>query len=96
VELDIKLAGHHTIKELKQFFHTEKNKIVSDRILIILLSKQETSETTIAEMIGFCRQTVRSWKHRYNENGISGLSDLPRSGRPSNLDIEEQCLLKKK
>ena len=31
------------------------------------------------------RQTLRDWVHRYNAEGIAGLADRPRSGRPALL-----------
>jgi len=41
-----------------------------------------TGTVNVAEMIGCAVSTVRKWYHRYQEHGISGLNDLPRSGRP--------------
>jgi transposase len=32
------------------------------------------------------RQTLRDWVIRYNEAGVDGLHDLPRSGRPPRLN----------
>ena len=31
------------------------------------------------------RQTLRDWVHRYNAEGIAGLVDRPRPGRPARL-----------
>jgi len=41
-----------------------------------------TGAGNVAEMIGCAVSTVRKWYHRYQKHGISGLNDLPRSGRP--------------
>ena len=41
-----------------------------------------TGAGNVAEMIGCAASTVRKWYHRYRKHGISGLNDLPRSGRP--------------
>jgi len=38
--------------------------------------------TTIAEPLGYDPSTVRRWIQRFNHEGIAGLSDRPRSGRP--------------
>jgi transposase len=35
---------------------------------------------------GMDRQTLRDWVIRFNAEGIEGLCDRPRSGRPSWLD----------
>jgi transposase len=40
------------------------------------------------------RQTLRDWVHRYNHEGIGGLSDARRSGRPAALSAEQMEDLK--
>jgi transposase len=40
------------------------------------------------------RQTLRDWVHRYNHEGLSGLSDARRSGRPPALSAEQMQDLK--
>jgi transposase len=39
-------------------------------------------------------QTLGDWVHRYNEEGVEGLRDRPRSGRPCALDEGQQAALK--
>lgn len=34
------------------------------------------------------RQTLRDWVRRYNHNGVGGLSDAERSGRPLALSAD--------
>jgi transposase len=41
--------------------------------------------TTIAEALGCHPKTVYRWLHRFNADGLDGLTDLPRSGRPPTL-----------
>ena len=40
------------------------------------------------------RQTLRDWVHRYNDEGLGGLSDARRSGRPSALSAGQMQDLK--
>jgi transposase len=40
------------------------------------------------------RQTLRDWVHRYNAEGIAGLSDAPRGGRPPALTSEQMAELR--
>jgi transposase len=40
------------------------------------------------------RQTLRDWVHRYNAEGIAGLSDARRSGRPPALSQAQMEELK--
>jgi transposase len=40
------------------------------------------------------RQTLRDWVRRYNAEGVEGLRDRPRPGRPCALDEGRQAALK--
>jgi len=70
---------------------------VSERIHFVLLSDQGKSPPEIAALLGYSVATVRQWLTRYQDKGLAGLYDKPRSGRPrkanealqSNLD---ECL----
>jgi transposase len=55
---------------------------VGYRLVMILLSQQDSSATRIAELLGCDPRTVRRWVHRYNTHGTNGLADRPRVGRP--------------
>lgn len=47
-----------------------------------------------AAACGMDRQTPRDWVHRYNADGLAGLRDAPRSGRPAVLSAEQMAELK--
>ncbi len=55
------------------------------RMLAIALVMEGASRTYAAEAGGMTRQTLRDWVHRYNEEGVAGLRDRPRPGRPPQL-----------
>jgi transposase len=40
------------------------------------------------------RQTLSDWVHRYNVEGIEGLRDRPKPGRPCGLDEGQQAAFK--
>lgn len=54
----------------------------SRRLLALALLLDGTSRYDAARMTGMDRQTLRDWVHRYNAEGVAGLADRPRSGRP--------------
>ncbi|WP_419722167.1 helix-turn-helix domain-containing protein [Rhodococcus qingshengii] len=56
------------------------------RVRLILLAAEGHSNTSIARLLGVSRPTVISWRSRYRENGLAGLIDRPRSGRPRVVD----------
>jgi transposase len=55
------------------------------RLLAIALVLEGTPRTEAARFTGMDRQTLRDWVIRYNEEGVEGLCDRPRSGRPAQL-----------
>ena len=52
---------------------------------LLTLNRVESLET-VATLLGVSNDTVRAWRNRYQTEGIKGLSDKPRSGRP--IEIE--------
>lgn len=60
------------------------------RILAIAMALDGFSRAEAAGLCGMDRQTLRDWIHRYNEEGLNGLADRARSGRPASLSWVEQ------
>src|SRR5829696_4380055 len=58
---------------------------VVERARIVLLSAEGVPGMQIAARVGCAEPTVVTWRHRYAEAGLAGLSDLPRPGSPSPL-----------
>lgn len=56
------------------------NKVI--RAKIILLAAQGYSNDAIADRLEMPRQIVSKWRKRYFEEGMAGLQDRPRGGRP--------------
>ena len=52
------------------------------RARIVLLAAEGTSNKEIARRLDTTPQTVCKWRKRFYEEGLSGLEDRPRSGRP--------------
>jgi len=59
---------------------------LAQRARIVLLAAEGLSNTAIAERVGVTRQTVITWRGRYQRQGMAGLADQPRSGRPRHVD----------
>src|SRR3954454_2705498 len=62
---------------------------LAQRARIVLLAADGVSNTAIADRVGVARQTVLSWRDRYERSGLVGLEDEPRSGRPRHIDHRE-------
>jgi transposase len=52
------------------------------RAQVVLLSNQGYRAQEIAERLGMCERTARTWINRFSRLGIPGLEEGPRSGRP--------------
>ena len=67
-----------------------------NRARIILMASQQTSNCDIAEKVGLSHQMVSKWRQRYLQQGISGLHDELRPGRPRSISDEEVATLVRK
>src|SRR6516165_2510554 len=52
------------------------------RARVVLLAADGVANCAIAGRLGICQDTARKWRRRYCEQGLGGLADAPRSGRP--------------
>ena len=59
---------------------------VAQRVRIVLLAADGLANAEIARRTGTSRPTVVGWRDRYETGGIRALEDLPRSGRPPEVD----------
>jgi len=59
---------------------------LAQRARIVLLAGHGYSNTEIAEQAGVSRPTVLLWRKRYEQGGVGALEDMPRSGRPAEID----------
>ena len=58
---------------------------LAKRARIVLLAADGMPNAQIARTVGVSRPTVIGWRDRYQQGGIKGLGDEPRSGRPPQI-----------
>jgi len=75
----------HTAGELRRLACRASSAAQARRMLAIALVMEGSDRTTAARSCGMDRQTLRDWVHRYNAEGIAGLVDRRRPGRPPRL-----------
>jgi transposase len=90
----VPIATGRTPAELRALARRERDGRVSARLLALANALDGMSRDEAARAAGMDRQTLRDWVHRYNAEGIEGLRDRPRSGRPCALDEGRQATLK--
>jgi transposase len=60
-----------------------------ERARIIGLAQQGMRVPAIAAEVGMSAPAVRRWVARFNAEGLNGLADAPRSGRPATYSPDE-------
>jgi transposase len=55
------------------------------RLYAVYQISQGKDAKEIQDMYSTCHKSICNWVHRYNAEGIDGLKDRPRCGRPSYL-----------
>ena len=71
--------------ELRLVARRSKDSCQARRLLALAQVLDGRPRGEAARAGGMDRQTLRDWVHRYNAQGVDGLCDRRRSGRPSRL-----------
>ena len=59
---------------------------LAQRARIVLLAADGVPVTEIVQRVGVSKPTVIAWKKRYVAEGVGGLVDRPKPGRPAQID----------
>ena len=74
-------------KTLEQWTRRPKTaQALALRARIVLACADGRSNTAVAVELRVCVDTVGKWRSRFLEQGLDGLLDQPRSGRPRMID----------
>ena len=79
--------------ELRREARRCRDTAASRRMLALALVLEGASRAEAARAAGMDRQTLRDWVHRYNEEGLAGLSDRRRPGPRPRLSPEQEAEL---
>ena len=90
----VAIATGRTPAELRMLARRERDGRVSGRLLALANALDGMSREAAARAAGMDRQTLRDRVHRYKAEGIEGLRDRPRPGRPCALDEGRRATLK--
>ena len=76
--------------ELRGLSRLEPDRQAALRMLAIANALEGLPRAEAARLADMSRQALCDAVNRYNANGVPGLHDLPRSGRPRHLDAEQE------
>ena len=72
------------LRELDELYRTTRDVRVRTRAqMILLVAEQRLAVSEVAPIVRESSETIRRWVHRYEAEGLEGLSDAPRSGKPA-------------
>lgn len=67
---------------------------VGIKIAALLLTQEGQRPGWTTRVLGLTRQSLNTWMHRINEEGLQGLNPKPKSGRPTRLKSRIQGQLR--
>lgn len=80
----------HSAGDLRRAAAETSQANAARRMLALALVLEGASRAEAARQSGMDRQTLRDWVHRYNAEGLAGLSDRPHAGGPARKLTKEQ------
>jgi len=81
----------HNATELRRAATATSDAAAARRMLAIALVLEGHPRAEAARQCGMDRQTLRDWVHRYNAQGLEGLSDRHAGGPPRRLSAEQEA-----
>jgi len=91
----LRVVERFSDEELSAAARKEHDRRVKTRILIIRYIRQGHSALQAGKVFALSRTQACMWVHRYNEQGLEGLREGLRSGRPAILKSEQVDRFKK-
>ena len=82
-----------TVQDFRAAAGGVKDGKVARRLLAIALVLEGVSRKTAAESCGMDRQTLRDWVHRYNNEGVDGLTNRCGGGVKPRLSSDQMAQL---
>ncbi len=70
------------LESLETAYRKEHADVAMRMIAVLMILKNGEDVQTVAKNLCYCTNWVRKWVGRFEEHGIDGLYNLPRSGRP--------------
>jgi transposase len=81
----IPVIRHVEAEELRRLGREQTCGRVASRMFAIANVMDGLSREDAATHAGMKRQSLRDWVHRFNTEGVAGLKDLPKKGRPRRM-----------
>ena len=90
----LEIAARHSAAELRRLARHERDRRAAMRMIAIAESLDGADRETAARRGDMSDQALRDAIKRYNAEGIDGLHDRPRAGRPAKLSEAQRSELR--
>jgi len=87
-------VSQEELSAVKVAMDTEKKARIFRRYQALYLFLSGKSCREVAEIVGITKDTVSNIHQIYRSEGLKGIPDKPKSGRPSRLNGEQKAALK--
>jgi transposase len=85
-----------TVQAIRRLIRRESDGRVRQRLTGMLHLRYGKTVPQAAQAIGISEPKLRKWVHRFNTEGVDGLYDQSRSGRPAQLSEEQKQSFKQR
>ena len=90
--LQVKKISLEEMLVLENIKKNHSSHIPRMRAHAVLLSLNGYEIHQISDIFGVCRKTTTGWIGSWNKQGVLGLFDKPRSGRPRKVKANDSCI----
>jgi transposase len=90
----LELVAQHTAAELRRLSRRETDRRAAMRMIAIAETMDGADRATAAKRGDMSDQALRDAIKRYNAEGLDGLHDRPRAGRPAKLSDAQRSELR--
>src|SRR5260370_2643360 len=85
----LKIYDATSVLGLQQEIQRSEESRYDHRLHGVLLVAQGMTCPEVARLLGDAPRSVENWVHRFDEQGLAGLTEGERSGRPSRLQEKQ-------
>ena len=75
------------LESLETAYKKENSKVAVRMLAVLMILKDGKELEFTAKTLHRCTNWVRKWVDRFEVDGLDGLYDHPRSGRPCTIDV---------
>lgn len=84
------------LESLELAYKKENSKVAVRMLAVLMILKDGKELQYTAKTLHHCTNWVRKWVSRFEEHGLDGLYDLPKSGRPRTISKKRMdCIMSK-